>query len=433
MSFTEGRLRVAYYFAYPNTQAGAARSCFDLITHLPASVQPIVIVGAEGRVAERCRDQGIECHVVPAGPGLMTFGKGAIQWSPLRRAWVLGREFAPYTVRLAAELRRLRVNIVHANCPRAALLVGIAARLLGLPLVTHLRGRKSYSGVYWQAFEALSTRIITVCDGVQSDISARARPKAVTIYNGTDDLRRTRLHALSSPRPLHWLQQVRAEGQLVVGCFASVTPFKGYHHLIDAIGLLARRAGPKAVFLGVGEATEASAEYERFLYERMRSLGVDNFTFAGWQDDPLAFYAHTDIAVLPSVAQETLLMGKQTVQVEGNEGFPRTHLEAMSLGLPVIGTDIGGVGEQVLHGVTGLVVPPGRADALAEALAQLLGDADLRARMGAAGRQRVLEHFSSEQCVQHTLDVYRSLQHIPLAWRTGSRERTRGSVAPGSF
>jgi hypothetical protein len=49
--------------------------------------------------------------------------------------------------------------------------------------------------------------------------------------------------------------------------------------------------------------------------------------------------------------------------------------------------------------------------------------------MGAAGRQRVLEHFSSEQCVQHTLEVYRSLQHIPLAWRTGSRERTRDSVA----
>jgi glycosyltransferase involved in cell wall biosynthesis len=83
----------------------------------------------------------------------------------------------------------------------------------------------------------------------------------------------------------------------------------------------------------------------------------------------------------------------------------------------------------VLHGVTGLVVPPGRADALAEALAQLLGDADLRARMGAAGRQRVLEHFSSEQCVQRTLEVYRSLQRVPFASRAGSRERAPDSVA----
>lgn len=429
MSFTEARLRVAYYFAYPNTLAGAPRSCFDLITHLPASVQPVVIVGAEGRVAARCRDQGIECHVVPAGPGLMTVGKGALQWSPLRRAWISCRELAPYTARLAFELRRLRIDIVHANCPRAALLVGVATRLIGLPLVTHLRGRKSYSGLYWQAFEALSTRIITVCDGVQSDISPRARSKTVTVYNGIGDLRSTRLYALSSPRPLHWLERLRAEGQLVVGCFASVTPFKGYHHLIDAIALLARRGGPKAVFFGVGEASEASAEYERFLYDRMRSLGVDNFTFAGWQDDPLAFYSQTDIAVLPSVAQETLLMGTQTLQIEGNEGFPRTHLEAMSLGLPVIGTDIGGVGEQVLHGVTGLVVPPGRADALAEALARLLGDADLRARMGAAGRQRVLKHFSSEQCVQLTLAVYRSLERVPLPPAAGSRKRASDSVA----
>jgi glycosyltransferase involved in cell wall biosynthesis len=409
MSSPATPLRVAYYFAYPNALAGASRSCFELMTHLPSAVQPVVLVGAEGRVAARCRDQGIECHVVAAGPALMTFGKSALQWSALRRASVVCSELVPYTARLMQRLRQLRIDIVHANCPRAALLVGVAARLLGLPLVTHVRGRKSYSDLYWQAFEALSNRIITVCHAAESGMSPWARSKTVTVYNGTDDLQQTRLHALSSPRPLRWLERLRAQGQLVVCCFASVTPFKGYHHLLDAIALLQTRGGPRAIFLGVGESSEASPEYQSFLYERMRSLGVDNFTFAGWQDDPLAFYAHTDVAVLPSVAQETLRMGTELVQVEGNEGFPRTHLEAMSLGLPVIGTDIAGVGEQVLHGETGLVVPPGRADALADALEKLLGDAELRRRMGAAGRRRVLQHFSTENCVQGTLAVYQSL------------------------
>src|SRR5262245_24984921 len=247
MSFSDARLRVAYYFAYPNTLAGAARSCFELITHLPPSVQPVVIVAAEGRVAARCRDQGIECHVLSAGPALLTFGKGALDWSPLRRAWVSCRELAPYTARLAFELRRLRIDIVHANDSRGALLVGPSARLLRLPLVTHLRGRKAYSGVYWQAFEALSTRIITVCHALHPDISPRAREKTVTVYNGTGDLRRSRIHALSSPRPLEWLARMRAEGNVVVSCFASVTPFKGYHHLLDAVALLNQRGGPKAV------------------------------------------------------------------------------------------------------------------------------------------------------------------------------------------
>jgi glycosyltransferase involved in cell wall biosynthesis len=275
--------------------------------------------------------------------------------------------------------------------------------------VTHVRGRKAYSGIYWRAFEELSTRIITVCQALQQDISPRARAKAVTVYNGTGDLRQTRLHALSSPRPLEWLSRLRAQGYVVVSCFASVTPFKGYHHLLDAIALLARAGGSKAIFLGVGEVSESSSDYEQFLYEKMRALGIDNFTLAGWQDDPLAFYAHTDVAVLPSVARETLHMGDRIVQVEGNEGFPRTHLEAMSLGLPVVGTDIAGVGEQVLHGVTGLLVPPGHPEALADAIGRLMADPALRMRMGAAGRQRVLENFSTERCVQGTLDVYRSL------------------------
>ena len=83
MSANEARLRVAYFFAYPDTLAGAARSCFELITHLPRAVQPVVVVASEGRVVARCRDQSIEYHVVPAGPALMTFGKGALQWSPI--------------------------------------------------------------------------------------------------------------------------------------------------------------------------------------------------------------------------------------------------------------------------------------------------------------------------------------------------------------
>lgn len=426
MSSSEPGLRIAYYFAYPNTLAGAARSCFELITHLPSSVRPVVLVGAEGRVAARCRDQGIECHVVSAGPALMTFGKGALQWSPLRRAWVSCRELAPYTARLAFTLRRLRVDIVHANDARGALLVGPAARLLGLPLVTHLRGRKTYSGIYWQAFEALSSRIITVCQALQADVSPGARGKTVTVYNGTGDLRRAPMHALSSPRPLSWLAGWRAAGHVVVGCFASVTPFKGYHHLIDAVALLNRRSERQAVFLAVGDMPEASAAYEALLYEKLRSLGVDNLTFTGWQDDPLAFYQHCDIAVLPSVAQETLRIGERVFAVEGNEGFPRTHLEAMSLGLPVVGTDIGGVAEQVVHGTTGLVVPPGNAEALADALARLVADADLRARMGAAGRQRVLERFSTEQCVAGTMAVYRSLQRAPSRRQAVGHARAQG-------
>jgi glycosyltransferase involved in cell wall biosynthesis len=121
-----------------------------------------------------------------------------------------------------------------------------------------------------------------------------------------------------------------------------------------------------------------------------------------------------------------LRIGERVFEVEGNEGFPRTHLEAMSLGLPVVGTNIAGVAEQVVHGTTGLVVPPGNAEALADALARLVADADLRARMGAAGRRRVLERFSTEQCVAGTMAVYRSLQRAPSRSQALGDARAQG-------
>lgn len=401
------RLRVVYYFAYPDTLAGAARSLFELITNLPDEVEGIVMVAAEGKVAASCRDQGIECRVVNAGPSLMTFGKRALQWPAWKRGWVLGTEFAPYTARLAWELRRLGADIVHANDSRGALLVGAAARLAGLPLVSHLRGRKAYSGIYWRSFELLSDRIITVCHALHEDVTPSSRHKATTVYDGTGDLRAGGMHALSSPDALGWLEGLRQRGHVVVSAFASVAPFKGYHHLLAAIARLPEAARKRAIFVGVGATADSCLGYEAWLFDEMRRLGVDSFTLAGWQDDPVAFYAVTDVAVLPSVARETLRMGSETLHVEGNEGFPRAHLEAMSMGIPVVGTRIGGVAEQIVDGTTGWVVPPGNDEALASALHQLIDDPELRARMGRAGRSRVLEKFSTERFVQGTLEVYR--------------------------
>jgi glycosyltransferase involved in cell wall biosynthesis len=99
----------------------------------------------------------------------------------------------------------------------------------------------------------------------------------------------------------------------------------------------------------------------------------------------------------------------ETIDVRGNEGFPRTHLEAMSFGLPIVGTDIAGVREQVEHGTNGLVVPPSDPAALADALEQLITAPDLRKRMGRAGRQRVEERFSTQACVRGAMNVYSSL------------------------
>ena len=91
------------------------------------------------------------------------------------------------------------------------------------------------------------------------------------------------------------------------------------------------------------------------------------------------------------------------------EGFPRSTLEAMRAGLPVVVSDVGGSAEAVEDGMTGFVVPPRDVEALRKALAKLVTDPDLRSRMGAAGRRLYEEKFTFERMLEATVSVYRQV------------------------
>lgn len=107
-----------------------------------------------------------------------------------------------------------------------------------------------------------------------------------------------------------------------------------------------------------------------------------------------AYYRAADVFCLPSVAR--------------SEAFGLVQLEAMASGVPVVSTALPtGVPYVNLHGTSGLVVPPGDADALADALRTLVEDANLRARLGARARERVLAEFTRDRMVERTLAVYR--------------------------
>jgi glycosyltransferase involved in cell wall biosynthesis len=96
------------------------------------------------------------------------------------------------------------------------------------------------------------------------------------------------------------------------------------------------------------------------------------------------------------------------------EGFPRSILEAMRAGLPVVASDVGGVRESVVQGETGFVVAPQDVGALSARLETLLSDPGLRSRLGAAGRLRYEQHFTFERMFEQTLAVYSALIRRPL-------------------
>jgi glycosyltransferase involved in cell wall biosynthesis len=382
-------LRVLYVIGYPQRMAGAPRSLLELVRHLPAHVQPHVLVMGEGPVADAFRQAGLPVSVITPRGALGRHGGALFRTSLPQRARIAAAELLPITRQVRRLLRELGIGLVHVNEARAALLAVPAARLARIPVVAHLRGEMPLGRAGRFLFEAAADRIITVSDGVRDTLSAGGRRKASTVYNGT------RVPPAGPPPP-PWVAGMRARGALVVCCFASVVPFKGHHHLVRAVAELNRRGWrTRAVFLAVGDFPEGSADYQAWLGELCRELGVDNLTFAGWQADPFPFYHLADVTVLPSVSHEALRMPGRTLQVRGSEGFPRTHLEAMALGIPVVGTRIAGVPEQVADGETGRVVPPSDPVALADALEQLLASEPLRRRMGSAARVRALERFST--------------------------------------
>ncbi len=175
------------------------------------------------------------------------------------------------------------------------------------------------------------------------------------------------------------------ESAPVVGVVGRLSRQKNPLGFLDA----ARRVhqqNPDAHFVWVGDGPLMEATRQR-----ARALGLEEvFRLVGARRDIPAVLHALDLFALPSLW----------------EAFPITILEAMAAGLPCVATRVQGVPEAVVDGETGLLVPPGDAGVLAQALLTLLADGGQRTRMGAAGRRRLETHFRREQMLSRLAMLY---------------------------
>lgn len=172
----------------------------------------------------------------------------------------------------------------------------------------------------------------------------------------------------------------------VVGCVASLTVGKGQHVLLEALSLLERS---DVMVELVGEALPKDGDYAAALRNRADADDLSGrVRFSGHVANPLDRIRTWTVAVMPSVEPEA-----QSLAV----------LEAMSVGVPVVGTDHGGIPETL--GEAGLVVPPGDAGALAAALTRLISDSALRQRCRTAGPLRVATSYALSERIGELLDA----------------------------
>jgi glycosyltransferase involved in cell wall biosynthesis len=348
-----------------------------------------VIGGIENHVrvlAEAQHGLGHEVAVLVAGQGVRTSCEVRNGVRIVRAGRLATVASTPISLSLAHHLGRERPHITHLHAPYP---IGEASWLLRgrSPMVMTYHSdivRQRMLGHLWapllRRVLARADRIIATSPRyVESSVFLGAvRDRVTVVPLGVDADRFGSAARRGAPR---------SDGGLDLVFVGRLRYYKGLEVLIDALAAL-----PPTVRLSVvGEGPMGDAWRARSARQGL----ADRVTWLGDAPDDTvrAELARSDVFVLPATAR--------------SEAFGTVLLEAMAAGLPVVSTELGtGTSWVNLDGITGLVVPPNDARALAGAVARLKGDPGERQRMGAAGRDRVREGFTTEHMVAGVLGVY---------------------------
>jgi glycosyltransferase involved in cell wall biosynthesis len=283
-------------------------------------------------------------------------------------------------VRLGAYLARHRPTILHTHLVHADVYGQLTGALTGVPV--RVSTKHGFNEFRENPGFALGDRAIATFAHAHIAISrglARYLEEVEGFDGASFEIVHYGIEPDGAPRPYEGRQP-----RLL--CVGRLIPIKGHIVLLRAFAE-ARRRIPELRLAIAGRGP-----LEPALRALAKELELDDaIDFLGYVAPVQRAIEDAAIVVVPSMG----------------EGFGMVALEAMERARPVIAAEIGGLGELVEEGVTGLLVSPGEAEPLAQAIVQLAGNLPRAAEMGAAGRRRALEQFLQERCTDRTELLYR--------------------------
>jgi glycosyltransferase involved in cell wall biosynthesis len=296
----------------------------------------------------------------------------------------------PSIVRLALLVRRERIGIIHtSDRPRDAFAAVLLGRLTGASSIIHVHVvYNSWMGRLLRWSLAHANRVVAVSEFVAESLVRAGIPAA-------------RVHVVLNAIELaEWVPgegRVEARSELgvhgdtpLILTVSRLFPEKGTADLIRALHI-AHREVPDAQLVVVGADVSASGAFLDELECLVDDLGLgESVRFLGRRNDVPRLMAAADLYAMPSF----------------EEPFGLVFLEAMAMELPVVALSNGGTLEVVEHDRTGLLSAPGDVEALGRHIVRLLRDRPLRAEMGARGRQRVEDHFTTVRQAGDVTDIY---------------------------
>lgn len=341
-----------------------------------------VVGSTEGDFTPEARKRGVEPIVI----------------SQLGRAIRPAQDLAAVAA-LIRLFRRLRPDIVHTHTAKAGALGRLAARAAGVPVRIHTFHGHVLNGYFSpavtqgfvcaeRALARMTDRLVAVSPRLRTELLGKGigRSEQFEVVPLGLDLGRFRGPRTESAalRPA-----LGVTGDVpLLGIVGRLVPIKDHATLFAAMALLP--SGPQAPHLlvvGDGE--------EREPLERLAArIGLEKRVhFLGWRADLDAILPELDVVICASK----------------NEGTPVALIEAMAAGVPVLSTDVGGVGDLVAHGKTGWLVPPSDPSSMARAIQHLMGDKGLCARLAAEGRTIALDEYDVTRLISRMEALYTDL------------------------
>ena len=360
---------------------GGETSLLTLVEHLdPARYRPHLLVPAQGQLSERWGANGWPTHFTPWRGASVYF---------LPALWMR----FPVVSRIEALIREQNIRLVHSDYHSLPFALA-AARRTGIPCVWTCWGWWFHPRVWQRAFfrqpDATFAASWAIKDGFLGSPPFMP-PDSIQMLPPGVDTQRFHLDVDSI--------RVRFEANIpqharVVALIARFQDVKGHDVFQDMARQVALQM-PEAHFIVAGENTQTNADnaYKQRILETAREdpLLRDRLHYLGFRADTERVIGAADVVVCSS----------------DFESYGMVNVEAMACARPVVSTRRGGPSETVVDGETGFLVEPRDAEALARQVLILLRDADLRARMGAAGRARVESHFAARMMAEQfarTLD-----------------------------
>lgn len=347
-------------------------------------VSVIIALPYEGRNAKRFREYGLEPIFYNPSSSFMEGGRKI-------EGWTDRLEMALYTVGqlpiATSFIASHGIDLVHIHDDRSMWLWGLAARILGVPVVWHVRQVEGNHVLDWMRTR-LATKVICISESTKDRISINSpevipNPVDTELFTPPGSQRRIRRMELG-------LKPERT----TLGFIGRLVGKKRPEWIVEAGRRLVEEGVDLQVVIVGGDRSGGRYTAELKKQAQAGCEGCrDRFSWLGYRNDVHQIIQSIDVLGVPSA----------------EEGFGRVIIEAMAAGVPVVATECGGPSEIIRHEETGILVPRDSFEGFTNGLKEMLLNPGARVRMGAAARRIVEEEYDTVKIVRKLIRVYRTI------------------------